>query len=54
MKSKIKTMKITEQQNEKECINKLFNILEEKNASKVEYVDVEKLPDEFKIFDTKI
>lgn len=43
-------MKITSQQNEKECIEKLFSaMLEKEKHTKVKYIEVEKLPEEYRI-----
>ncbi len=42
---------LREQQIDKECTNKLLDLLGEKSKKKVEYFDVEKLPQEFKEMD---
>lgn len=44
-------MKITEQQNEKECITKLLEILNQKDKTEVKIIESDNLPDEFKVLD---
>jgi len=39
---------IREQQKEKECIEKLDNLLKSKDKEQIKFVDVDKLPEEFK------
>lgn len=44
-------MKITEQQNEKECINKLWEVLNQKDKTEVKLIEFDNLPEEFKVMD---
>lgn len=39
---------IREQQKEKECIEKLDNLLKSKDKEQIKFVDVDNLPEEFK------
>ena len=44
-------MKITEQQNEKECVTKLWEILNQKDKTEIKLIKPDSLPDEFKSLD---
>ena len=44
-------MKITEQQNEKECISKLWEVLNQKDKTEVKLIEFDNLPEEFKVMD---